>query len=649
MTGTGGRGRVSLGLDLGSTGLRAAYAPADPPGAGHDRVRVLEDSDAGVPWLLCERTAAGRLPVTFPSLKSALGSGRPVRDGGAEAAPEELMARALRTLRTRVEAAASAEVVRTVLSVPAGYGSAQRAALRSAAQRAGLAGPRLINDSAAAVIGHTAGGGSGTYLVLGTGYRGFELGLVRAVRRHYRALGYEGAEAPGARAFGEWVLAVVFPLLREHALLPGGAEPARADWHRMLRGACRLWERLDARAAPSGPVVELDLGFPRFHFGLPRAALDDYRQQQAARIRDRARTLFQQTGVEHSHVDAVLLAGRTTGIGRCALAPLGLPFVELDEAHLARGAQLYAQQLERTQQSPEEEGALLPPDPSGDTLGGEPRLTATLLPAPGPDPAADPSPATPAQPDPAAAPPSPPSAAAPPAPPSPSSPAHGREFLDEARRLAATGRTDEACALLREVLDETREVLDELLRRQDGTVSVPEQDTAPVPEPEQQTPVPEQEPGAAPPGPRPGPTGEAARRLAHARLLLGQRRWGQAVHASHAAWAGETARSAGAADVLEAMIDVHCEAAMAASGPEHFEQADSWLRCAYQHDSTNARVRGLLAERTYRHAAELHRRGTRREALEALRACLGWDPEHPRAQELLTLLQGPGIRPRGGV
>ncbi|WP_206295922.1 hypothetical protein, partial [Streptomyces sp. SID10115] len=149
-------------------------------------------------------------------------------------------------------------------------------------------------------------------------------------------------------------------------------------------------------------------------------------------------------------------------------------------------------------------------------------------------------------------------------------------------------------------------------------------------------------------GPAPAPVLDhtSRRQIARARALLSLGRYDHAVQASHIAWQDAANRPAGA-DMLDAMIDVHCAAAMADMAPEHFADAEQWLNCAYNHDPTNVRVRGLLAERTFRHAVELDRRGERDEAIEALGKCLTWDPEHAEADALLRRLNRGGRNRRG--
>jgi hypothetical protein len=647
---------VRLGIDLGSTELRAAWAIPGGP------ARIVTISGERAPWLLCEQAeqavarpgGAGGLPVTFPSLKNRLGrrsSAIPAIDGALP--PEETVARLLVGLREEVESAASAAVTHAVFSVPAAYGSAQRGALLDAAHRAGLRESRLISDSAAAVMGHVDGAETGTYLVYGMGYGGFELGLIRSARGQYRALGYETAGTSGGRAFDEALLAGA---LRLAAREPGPVRPAPGDeaaWHRLRAEAQRVREWLGAATTEPDAVAELRLGegASGLRAGFSRRDVDAYLDGHVKRVLDRALTLSEATGMEPSDVDAVLLTGGCTHMTRIALSAerLGRSCVRAGREQLALGALSHASGLGPVPVS--EEWATAVADPSSDTFAGRaPRLKAVLMAGGGERTGSGEDP-------------------------------EGVGTVAEARRLAREGRGGEAKRLLHRLIGEAQQLLVEL-----GGLEQPSGQPKGEPQGESQG-----EPSGKPPseslgdgvgeellaegpaagrqreaepaevkpgeGPGSGPGGEdegpaqpgatASRWLEQARTLLDQGRYDQAVRASHAAWKEERSSAAGA-DMLDAMIDVHCEAAMAHKGFEGFAQAERWLLCAYNHDPTSPRLRELLAERTYRHAAELHKRGRRHDTAKALRKTLEWNPEHAAAELLLKRLTSGGLRPRGG-
>ncbi|MEU5957081.1 Hsp70 family protein [Streptomyces sp. NPDC047525] len=597
MTAAVGRTPVCLGLDFGSTGVRALFAL---PG---EAARRLDDAAGDWPWPLCEPAPAGVLPVTFPSVKSRLGSGRPVLVRGASLPPEHLVVRMLRELRERVEAQTSGTVAQTVISVPAAYQSVQRSALRDAAREAGLAPARLISDAMAAVVGHASERESGTFLVYGMGYEGFEIGLVRGVRGHYRALGHEGAVTSGGRAFDGEVLSSAVRLLRRHRG-PGSVSGVAPEvWLALRARAQEAREALSTPGSAGAAELSLDVGTgPPLEVRITRPHLDAFLALHVRRTVDRARSLLDQSGMTPADVDTLLLTGGNTLMEQVSsgVAELGAHRVQAPPELLALGALKHAVRLAggaAAGSAALEEGPLQPADPAEDTLSDPPALTATLVGGGGAPPSRD---------------------------------------VERARVLAGQGRTDEAVALLRGIVAEAGALLDTLTSKAAKAAKA-----AGAAQPPPEAPPVAAESDTPPPADR-----IAMRQLARAESLLELGRYDDAVQASHAAWLGAATKAAGA-DVLDAMIDVHCAAAMADSAPGHFPDAERWLRCAYSHDPTSERVRGLLAERTYRHAVEVQRLGGRDEAIEALGKCLTWDPEHADAEALLRRLNRDGRSRRG--
>ncbi|WAL98540.1 Hsp70 family protein [Streptomyces sp. Je 1-369] len=717
---------VSLGIDFGATGIRALYAPPDGPG------RRLDAEWGDGPWLLCEQADTGELPVTFPSLKSRLGSGRPVHVGGKPVDADRVVVQLLRSVRERVEAAARGRVAQTVISVPARFGSAQRAALRDAAREAGLDPTRLVSDSMAAVIGHMTERDSGTCLIYGMGYEGFEIGLVRSVRGHFRSLGYEGGATSGGRAFDAEALSSAVRLLRRHRGAGSVHGVDAAVWQGLRARGQEAREALGVPDGPEAAVLDLELGAgPALWVRFARPDLDAYLERHVGRTLDRARALLDQSGMTPTDVDTLLLVGGNTRMEQVrsrVSALIGGETVQAPPELLALGALKHAVRLAGGAASSGpaalEEGPLEPAAATHDTLSDAPPLTATLVGAEGQG--------------------------------------AGARDVEGARRLVREGREEEAAAVLRGIIAEARELLDGLTRRGTperpvpsgpvagpgrgpgrgpgpvagsgpGPGSFPAPGSAPgpgsFPAPGSGSgsfpgpgpgsgsgsfpgsgpgsapgsgsgsgsgPTPASGPGPGPgsgsgptpasgpaSGPGPGPASASAsgqrlsssapgpstghapppatsparapapvfdytsqRQIARARALLSLGRYDHAVQASHIAWQDAATRPAGA-DMLDAMIDVHCAAAMADMAPEHFADAEQWLNCAYNHDPTNVRVRGLLAERTFRHAVELDRRGERDEAIEALGKCLTWDPEHAEADALLRRLNRGGRNRRG--
>jgi len=337
-------GAVSLGIDLGSTGLRAAYAW--PVGD----VRIVPSTGGGG-WtrVFRERGETG-LPAVFLSLKSKLGLVPIVWADGSGVDPRDVLSRALAEIHRQVKAESSADVGQTVIVVPVNYRSAQRTVLRECAQAAGLSRVRLVSDSMAAVVAEAGNGTSGTFLVFALGYRGFEAGLIRAERRQYRTLGHAHAPGYGGAAFDEQLLA---RWVRE--TYPDGA-PGTWD--------SRAWENLraDAQALRERWTGDAVAHYPLFLPGglgdqppiVVTRPYSEYLRDKVSAMVSRAVAVLRDASATAADVDAVLLVGGCTRMWpvRELVAPLGKTVVTTPETYIAAGAARYARLLDDSEPAP---------------------------------------------------------------------------------------------------------------------------------------------------------------------------------------------------------------------------------------------------------------------------------------------------------
>ena len=156
-----------IGIDLGTTNSLAAVwrngrSELIPNAAGDwlTPSAVSVDEDGGI---LVGRAARDRL-ISHPERTAArfkrhMGSSKTYTLGDRTFTPEDLSSFVLRSLREDAEAYLGEPVEEAVVSVPAYFAEAQRAATKRAAALAGLKVERLVNEpSAAAVAGHISEG-----------------------------------------------------------------------------------------------------------------------------------------------------------------------------------------------------------------------------------------------------------------------------------------------------------------------------------------------------------------------------------------------------------------------------------------------------------------------------------------------------------
>ncbi len=202
-----------IGIDLGTTNSLAAVwrggrSELIPNAAGEyltpSVVSVDEDGSilvgaAARDRLIShpERTAAG--------FKRSMGSSRRYELGGKSFTAEDLSAFVLRRLREDAESYLGEVVEEAVISVPAYFAEAQRAATKRAGALAGLTVERLVNEpSAAAVAGHIGEGDQDKLcLVFDFGGGTLDVSLVERFDNVVSVTAVSGDNLLGGRDFDE--------------------------------------------------------------------------------------------------------------------------------------------------------------------------------------------------------------------------------------------------------------------------------------------------------------------------------------------------------------------------------------------------------------------------------------------------------------
>jgi len=415
-------GRVSVGVDFGSLGLRAAYAvDSGPP------VPLPSTSTGAPPWILCRPAASGpHPPVAFPSVKSVLGT--------PAAAPGDPVVEALAALRRTVEERTSARVARVVLSVPARYTSAQRQAVLRLARRAGFEQARLISDSVAAVIGYAERvGAGGTFAVYSLGYSGLELGIVRSAGGSYRVLGYEGHGGLGGLVLDRLVLWSWFER-QDESLRSRARHWDAATWQALRSLAQTVKEQLSLHDASFTADDGIALGVPPQALTFSHAAFEARTARMFEVSLGRLDALLGQAPMPMAEVDTLLLVGGSTRIPSLqAMLQSRRDGSRISWAgDLARGASVYAARLGDASPRP---AAVIDAEPAE-----EPEPVEELFSAPLPSRTASPV-------------------------------IQAHDLLGPVRALIDEGHEDRAATLLQQLIAEARQLLERLSPADDGPVS----------------------------------------------------------------------------------------------------------------------------------------------------------------------------------
>jgi len=226
---------LAIGIDLGTTNSVVAIS-------SDNKVEVLTDADgrALVPSVvayapdgsaivgeLAKRLLLSRPDSVVSSIKRLMGRGAEdvktlggqlpfdiephvegqshlvrLNIGGHKLTPIEISADILRALRDRAEEHLGAKVQKAVVTVPAYFDDAQRAATKDAARLAGLEVLRLVNEPTAAALAYGLDkGAEGLYAVFDLGGGTFDVSLLRMQKGVFQVLATGGDAALGGDDF----------------------------------------------------------------------------------------------------------------------------------------------------------------------------------------------------------------------------------------------------------------------------------------------------------------------------------------------------------------------------------------------------------------------------------------------------------------
>lgn len=204
----------AVGIDLGTTNSEIAWLPpserelviyADRFGRRTVPSAVAWDDQAGafvVGHAARQKRGSSQSPVE--SIKRKMGQRTRVRVGPHDLSPEEVSAKILAELKTRMqevlkplrsgEATIDLSVTRAVITVPAYFDAPQVEATRRAGELAGFQVIGILQEPTAAAIYHTWRRrlGDGNFLVYDLGGGTFDVSILRCVGGEYQVLAIDG-------------------------------------------------------------------------------------------------------------------------------------------------------------------------------------------------------------------------------------------------------------------------------------------------------------------------------------------------------------------------------------------------------------------------------------------------------------------------
>lgn len=263
--------------------------------------------------------------------------------GGRVLSPVEVSADILRAIKARAEAALGQPVERAVVTVPAYFDDAARAATKDAAKLAGIEVLRLVNEPTAAALAYGLDqGAEGLYAVYDLGGGTFDISLLRLQQGVFQVLSTGGDAALGGDDFDHAIAEFV---LRE----AGVQAPSLIDAKTLLVESRRAKEALTA--APKAELT-FHINGKEIRQAVDLAKFEALIEPMVARTLRACRQVLEDAQVTAPEVKGVVLVGGSTRVplvrrmvakffGRAPLSD-----INPDEV-VAAGAALQAEALTR--------------------------------------------------------------------------------------------------------------------------------------------------------------------------------------------------------------------------------------------------------------------------------------------------------------
>ncbi len=250
------------------------------------------------------KSVAGTLPYDIDDEAAEGGMAR-LRIGQRRLTPVEISADILRALKSRAEGALGAAVDKAVITVPAYFDDAARAATKDAARLAGLEVLRLINEPTAAALAYGLDKGvEGLYAIYDLGGGTFDISLLRLEMGVFQVLATGGDAQLGGDDFDH---AIVDHFLSQR---PAGAAPRDAAEARLALATARLAKECLSRAESGS--WRLDVAGSTTEHSLDVASLEGLIGDLVERTVRICADVLADAGVAAEAVKGVVLVGGST-------------------------------------------------------------------------------------------------------------------------------------------------------------------------------------------------------------------------------------------------------------------------------------------------------------------------------------------------
>lgn len=330
-----------VGIDLGTTNSLVAtvdsgipFVIADPEGrrltpsivhyplgdtgpvAGNEaaRVRVLKPAET----IYSVKRFIGRSSSEIseqekPSTYSLNCDGGPVTIAvhGRKISPEEVSAEVLKKLKRDAEAFFGEPVTRAVITVPAYFNDAQRAATKRAGERAGFTVERILNEPTAAALAYGLDRlrEKSKIAVYDLGGGTFDLSILELNEGVFQVLATNGNTQLGGDDLDRKIVQFFIEKLQRTAAARQWEDPIILSRLREAAEQAKIKLSTEIEAEISLPFLTPDCSF---HYKLTRPELENLAREIIARTRTHCLRALADAKIEPKDLDQVILAGGQT-------------------------------------------------------------------------------------------------------------------------------------------------------------------------------------------------------------------------------------------------------------------------------------------------------------------------------------------------
>ncbi|NLF79920.1 MAG: molecular chaperone DnaK [Clostridia bacterium] len=312
-----------IGIDLGTTnscvavmeGGEAIVIP-NPEGARTTPSVVAYANGERLVGQIAKRQAVTNPDNTVMSIKRQMGKKMEVKLGGKAYQPAEISAMILQKLKSDAEAYLGETVTQAVITVPAYFSDAQRQATKDAGKIAGLEVLRIINEPTAAALAYgLEKSEEHTVLVFDLGGGTFDVSILELDEGVFQVKATSGNNSLGGDDFDARIVNYLVDMFRREQgidlaadkmamqRLREAAEKAKIELSGMMSSTINL------------PFITATADGPKhLEFNLTRAKFDELTAELVEKTVGPTKRALQDSGLQASEIDRVLLVGGATRI-----------------------------------------------------------------------------------------------------------------------------------------------------------------------------------------------------------------------------------------------------------------------------------------------------------------------------------------------